>query len=90
MNSKKFIESDFKEHKIASNRQEAMLLQNSEWEKKKMDKGWAYVPKLDEPVPTLIFASPERQAIIARENQLFLKKRNKQREHDKKQKDIEV
>lgn len=90
MNSKKYIESDYKEDKIASNRLETMLLQNSEWEHKKMKKGWAYVPKLDEPVPTLVFASPERQAIIARENELFLKQRNKQREHDKKQINIEV
>ena len=55
-----------------------------------MAKGWAYVSKLDETVPTLVFASPARQAIIARENELYIRKRNAKREHDKKQRDIYI
>jgi hypothetical protein len=90
MNSKKYIESEHKEYVEQVFHVNKMTLQNSEWEKKMMANGWAYVKKLDETVPTLVFASPARQAIIARENELYIRKRNAKREHDKKQIDINI
>lgn len=90
MNSKKYVESEHKEHAEQVLHANKITLQNSEWEKKMMAKGWAYVSKLDETVPTLVFASPARQAIIARENELYIRKRNAKREHDKKQRDIYI
>lgn len=49
-------------------------LLNNEWEKKLMAKGYKYVEVLGQTVRTMVFASPQRQKIIAEENRLFLKR----------------
>ena len=51
-----------------------MVVSNNHWEQKMMAKGYRYVQDLREPVPTYVFASPKKQEIMAKENQLFLEK----------------